>query len=626
MAQINCTQVKEFILMGLTNQKELKMPLFVLFLTIYLFTVIGNLGLILVIRTDAKLNTPMYFFLSNLALVDFCYTSVITPKMLGNFLYKQNVISFNACAAQLGCFLTFMVSECLLLASMAYDRYVAICNPLLYMVVMSPGICIQLVAIPYSYSFLMALFHTTLTFQLSYCHSNVINHFYCDDMPLLRLTCSDTHSKQLWIFACAGITFISSVLIVFVSYMFIISAILRMRSAEGRRKAFSTCGSHMLVVTIFYGTLIFMYLQPSSKHSLDMDKMASVFYTVIIPMLNPLIYSLRNKDVKDALKKVIFSRGPEIKHMAQVNCTQVKKFIHVGLTDRQDLKMPLFVLFLSIYLFTVIGNLDLILVIRTDAKLNTPMYFFLINLALIDFCYTSVITPKMLGNFLYKQNVISFNACAAQLSCFLAFMTAECLLLASMAYDRYVAICNPLLYMVVMSPGICIQLVAVPYTYSFLVALFHTILTFHLSYCHSKVINHFYCDDMPLLRLTCSDTHTKQLWIFACAGIMFSSSLLVVFVSYVYIISAILRMRSAEGRRKAFSTCGSHMVAITIQVYGTLIFMYLQPSSTSLDTNKMASVFYTVIIPMLNPLIYSLRNKDVKDTLKKVIIGRLSEN
>ncbi|XP_007519600.2 olfactory receptor 8U9-like [Erinaceus europaeus] len=309
MAQKNYTQIKEFILLGLTDRQELKMPLFVVFLSIYLFTVVGNLGLILVIRTDARLSTPMYFFLSNLAFVDFCYSSVITPKMLGNFLYKQNIISFNACAAQLGCFLTFMVSECLLLASMAYDRYVAICNPLLYMVVMSPGVCIQLVAVPYAYSFLMALFHAILTFRLSYCHSNIINHFYCDDMPLLRLTCSDTHSKQLWIFACAGVTFIPSVLVVSVSYMYIVSAILRMKSAEGRHKAFSTCSSHMLAVTIFYGTLIFMYLQPSSNHSLDTDKMASVFYTVLIPLLNPLIYSLRNKDVKEALKRVIMSRN-----------------------------------------------------------------------------------------------------------------------------------------------------------------------------------------------------------------------------------------------------------------------------------------------------------------------------
>nr|XP_023419198.1 LOW QUALITY PROTEIN: olfactory receptor 1044-like [Cavia porcellus] len=287
MAQTNCSQVTEFVLLGLTDKQALKMPLFLAFLFIYIFTVVGNLGLILVIRTDVRLHTPMYFFLSNLAFVDFCYSSVITPKMLGNFLYQQNIISFRACAAQLGCFLAFMTAECLLLASMAYDRYVAICNPLLYMVVMSPAICVQLVAAPYSYSFLVALFHATLTFRLCYCRSNVINHFYCDDMPLLRLACSDTRSKQLWIFVCAGVMFFSSLLIVLVSYVLIVSAILRMRSAEGRRKAFSTCGSHMLAVTIFYGTLIFMYLQPSSTHSLDTDKAASVFLTVLIPMLNP---------------------------------------------------------------------------------------------------------------------------------------------------------------------------------------------------------------------------------------------------------------------------------------------------------------------------------------------------
>ncbi|XP_068947156.1 olfactory receptor 8U9-like [Petaurus breviceps papuanus] len=307
MAEINFTRVTEFILLGITDKQELKMPLFIMFLSIYMFTMVGNLGLITVIRMDSRLKTPMYFFLSHLAFVDFCYSSSITPKMLGNFLYEKNIISFYACATQLGCFINFMNAECLLLASMAYDRYVAICNPLLYMVLMSPKICVQLVAAPYIYSFMVALYHVILTFRLSYCGSNIINHFYCDDMPLLRLSCSDTRFKQMWIFACAGIMLIASFFIVFVSYMYIISAILKMQSAEGRRKAFSTCGSHMVAVTIFYGTLIFMYLQPSSNHSLDTDKMASVFYTVIIPMLNPLIYSLRNKEVKDALKRTLSS-------------------------------------------------------------------------------------------------------------------------------------------------------------------------------------------------------------------------------------------------------------------------------------------------------------------------------
>ncbi|XP_051820680.1 olfactory receptor 1044-like [Antechinus flavipes] len=305
MAEINFTQVTEFILLGITDKQELKIPLFIIFLSIYMVTVVGNLGLITIIRIDSRLKTPMYFFLSHLAFVDFCYSSSITPKMLGNFLYEKNIISFYACATQLGCFIHFNDVECLLLASMAYDRYVAICNPLLYMVLMPPKICIQLVVIPYICSLMVATYHVILTFRLSYCGSNVINHFYCDDMPLMKLSCSDTSFKQMWIFICAGILGAAALFIVFVSYVFIVSAILKMKSAEGRRKAFFTCGSHMVAVTLFYGTLIFMYLQPSSKHSLDTDKMVSVFYSVIIPMLNPLIYSLRNKEVKDALKKAL---------------------------------------------------------------------------------------------------------------------------------------------------------------------------------------------------------------------------------------------------------------------------------------------------------------------------------
>ncbi|KAM5246889.1 olfactory receptor 8U3 [Ctenodactylus gundi] len=305
MASANVSCVTEFVLRGITDRPDLQVPCLVLFLAIYLVTVLGNLGLIVVIRIDARLHSPMYYFLSHLAFVDLCYSSAITPKMMVNFVAERNTILFHACAAQLGCFLTFMITECFLLASMAYDRYVAICSPLHYSTLMSKRVCTRLVAVPYTYSFLVALLHTIITFRLTYCGPNVINHFYCDDLPLLALSCSDTHVKEILIFAFAGFDMICSSSIVLTSYLFIIAAILRIRSTQGRRKAISTCGSHMVAVTIFYGTLIFMYLQPKSNHSLDTDKMASVFYTVVIPMLNPLIYSLRNKEVQDASRKAL---------------------------------------------------------------------------------------------------------------------------------------------------------------------------------------------------------------------------------------------------------------------------------------------------------------------------------
>ncbi|XP_006902340.1 PREDICTED: olfactory receptor 1038-like [Elephantulus edwardii] len=317
MAGANLSYVTEFILKGITDRPELQAPCFVIFLVIYLVTVVGNIGLIILIRIDTRLHTPMYYFLSHLAFVDFCYSSAITPKMMMNFVVQVNTIPFYACATQLGCFLTFMITECFLLASMAYDRYVAICSPLHYSVLMSKRVCTQLVAVPYIYSFLVALFHTIVTFRLTYCGPNIINHFYCDDLPLLALSCSDTHVKEILIFAFAGFDMICSSSIVLISYLFIIAAILRIRSTQGRLKVFSTCGSHMVAVTIFYGTLIFMYLQPKSNHSLDTDKMASVFYTVVIPMLNPLIYSLRNKEVKEASKKA-WHKGCETVKLLQL--------------------------------------------------------------------------------------------------------------------------------------------------------------------------------------------------------------------------------------------------------------------------------------------------------------------
>ncbi|XP_047393895.1 olfactory receptor 8K3-like [Sciurus carolinensis] len=302
MEKHNLTVVHEFILKGITSRPELQTPLFGLFLIIYLVSVLGNLGMIILTKVDSRLQTPMYFFLRNLAFTDFGYSTSVGPKMLVNFVADQNTISFYFCATQLAFFLFFIGSELFILSAMAYDRYVAICNPLLYTVVMSNRLCQLLVAIPYLYCTFMSPTVTIKIFSLSFCGYNVINHFYCDCMPLLSLLCSDTHDVELIIMSFAAFDLLSSLLIVLVSYLLILIAILRMKSAEGRHKAFSTCGSHLTVVTVFYGTLIFMYVQPKSSHSLDTDKVASIFYTLIIPMLNPLIYSLRNKDVKYALQ------------------------------------------------------------------------------------------------------------------------------------------------------------------------------------------------------------------------------------------------------------------------------------------------------------------------------------
>ncbi|XP_072494417.1 olfactory receptor 8K3-like isoform X1 [Notamacropus eugenii] len=299
------TKVTEFIFMGITDRPELQVPLFLVFLFIYSVTVVANLGMTILTKIDSHLQTPMYFFLRHLSLIDLGYSTAIGPKMLIGFVVDKNVISYTECAIQLFFFVTLIISELFVLSAMAYDRYVAICNPLLYTVIMSDRMCWILVVIPYLYSTFVSLLIAIKIFNSSFCSSNVIRHFFCDNLPLLSMICSNTSDIQLIILTLSAFNLFSSLLVVLVSYIFILVAIFRMNSAEGRRKAFSTCGSHFTVLVVFYGTLIFMYLQPKSSHSFDTDKMASIFYTLLIPMLNPLIYSLRNTEVKAALKRTL---------------------------------------------------------------------------------------------------------------------------------------------------------------------------------------------------------------------------------------------------------------------------------------------------------------------------------
>nr|XP_010600509.1 olfactory receptor 1094-like [Loxodonta africana] len=300
----NDTEVTTFVLKGFTDNREVQVILFFLFLAIHLFTVTGNLGLVVLVIGDSRLYNPMYYFLSVLSFLDACSSTVIIPNMLVNFMSKNKDISFFGCATQMFLAITFGTTECFLLAAMAYDRYVAIYNPLLYSVNMSPRVYVPLITASSVGGIANATLHTVATFSLSFCASNEIRHVFCDIPPVLAISCSDTHINQLLLIYVVGSIEIFSILIVLISYGFIFLAILRMNSAEGRRKVFSTCGSHLTGVSIYHGTILFMYVRPSSSYALDHDMM-SVFYTVVIPMLNPVIYSLRNKDVKEAMKKVI---------------------------------------------------------------------------------------------------------------------------------------------------------------------------------------------------------------------------------------------------------------------------------------------------------------------------------
>ncbi|XP_029435462.1 olfactory receptor 6F1-like [Rhinatrema bivittatum] len=303
MATFNRTTLTVFILVGFPAQME--MPLFVLFLGMYTLTVMANIVIIATVRTEPRLHTPMYLFLSNFSFMEIWYTTVTVPKMLENFLEEHETISVMGCICQLYFFFALGTTECVLLAVMAYDRYLAICNPLRYPAIMTNRTCRQLALGSWISGFLAPLPLSISTTYLSFCGPNTINHFFCDLSPVLQLSCTDPYISEMIFFTFSWVVILCSFLQTMVSYVFIITTILRIPSALGRQKAFNTCASHLTVVSIFYGSIIFMYVRPKANYSYDLDKVVSVFYCVVTPLLNPMIYNLRNKEVKDAISKML---------------------------------------------------------------------------------------------------------------------------------------------------------------------------------------------------------------------------------------------------------------------------------------------------------------------------------
>ncbi|XP_007489478.2 olfactory receptor 24-like [Monodelphis domestica] len=301
----NKTNAHEFFLLGLSEKPEQQPLLFAIFLCMYLITVTGNLLIIVAIGSDSHLHTPMYFFLSNLSFVDLCLATNTVPKMLANIQSKTKSISYVCCLTQMYFFHFFGIVDSVLIAVMAYDRFVAICHPLHYTTIMSPRLCGLLVGGPWAFSSLISLAHTLLMSRLYFCASTELPHFFCDLTPLLRLSCSDTTVNKILVLIVGGMVIVTPFLCILASYARIVVAILKVPSAGGRKKAFSTCSSHLSVVALFYGTTIGVYLSPSSIHTAVKDKASAVMYTVVTPMLNPFIYSLRSRDMKGALKKLV---------------------------------------------------------------------------------------------------------------------------------------------------------------------------------------------------------------------------------------------------------------------------------------------------------------------------------
>ncbi|KFO27137.1 Olfactory receptor 2A1/2A42 [Fukomys damarensis] len=482
--------------------------------------------------------------------------------MLVNLLNPDKPISFAGCMTQTFLFLTFAITECLLLVVMSYDHYVVICHPLRYSAIMSWSVCITLAVTSWTTGFLLSLIHLMLLLPLPFCMSKKVNHF-CEIMAVLKLACADTHINENMVLAGAVSVLLGPFSMIVVSYLCILCAIMKIQSGKGKRKAFSTCSSHLCVVGLFYGTAIITEMEE--------------------------------------------------------NQTVVTEFVLLGFCLSPRIHIVILGVFSFFYAFTLLGNGLILGLICLDSRLHTPMYFFLSQLAIVDIAYACNTVPQMLVNLLNPAKPISFAGCMTQTFLFLTFAHIECLLLVVMSYDRYVAICHPLQYCTIMGWRVCNTMVITSWACGSLLALVHTSLILRLPFCGPNQINHFFCEILSVLKLACADTWLNKVVIFAASVFVLVGPLCLVLVSYSHILVAILRIQSGEGRRKAFSTCSSHLCVVGL-FFGSAIVMYMAPKSQhSEEQQKILFLFYSFFNPMLNPLIYSLRNAEVKRALRRAL-------
>ncbi|XP_059570177.1 olfactory receptor 4N2-like [Alligator mississippiensis] len=439
----NSTEVTEFMLLGLSQTREVQLFLLGLFLLIYSLILLANVLIILTIHKDPCLGSPMYFFLANLAFLDICYCSVTPTRMLADFFCRK-AVSYRACLAQLF-FLHFLGgAEIFLHFGIASDMYVAICKPLHYATMVDTGVCWALEVAAWAGGFMHSIIQVALLVPLPFCGPNKLDNSYCDITQLVKLACPDTYILEFIMLFNNDLATFMCFLFLLISYGALLVR-LRASSSHGKSKAASTCVTHIIVVFVMFSPAIYVYCWPF--HSFPMDKVVAVFHTVVFPFMNPMVYALRNRFIDISVQE----------SMEKTNHTSVKEVIFLGFGSPQKTKILLFMFFLSIYMLSLMGNFLIIGIVLMDPLLQAPMYILLGNLSFLKIWYTSVTVPKLLANFLSRSITITVSGCVTQYYYFFSLGATECFLLAVMAYDRYLAICNSLCYATIMSPKFCFE-------------------------------------------------------------------------------------------------------------------------------------------------------------------------
>ncbi|XP_061447504.1 olfactory receptor 2M2-like [Rhineura floridana] len=593
----NGTTVQEFILLGFEIGQQKRFLLLAIFAVLYILTLVENITIIMLVHVDAHLAClPMYILLSNFSWLEMCYVSTTVPRMLFDLAFPHGIISFHECFLQFYIFFSLGDTECFFLSAMALDRYLAICHPLRYPQMMSKDSCYALVATCWTFGFLWHIVPVILISKLSFCGPNIIDHFVCDPGPVLSLACSPRKNiLVIYQFSMDAMVILGNLLFVVLSYGAVIFTLMKSSSQGSRMKAFSTISFHLIVVTLFYGTVAGMYVAPSGKSHSHVSKLVTLFYTAITPFLNPLIYCLRNDQVREALGRLKRRKMTEGGNLGKGRSI--------------------------LYVLTLAENILIITLVVLDTHLSQlPMYILLSNFSWLEVCYVSATVPRMLFDLASPHGgIIPFHACLVQVYFFFSLGSTECFFLSVMALDRYLAICHPLRYPQIMSPESCYVLVATCWVLGFLWNIAPVTLISTLSFCGPNIIDNLLCDPGLILSLASPPLGNVP---FICQISMTSGVLVNIFfvvLSYGTVILTLVKTSSQGSHKKAFSTISFHLIVVTL-FYGSVAAANLIPRGESQsDINAAVTLFYTAVTPFLNPLIYCLRNDQVKEALGRLL-------
>ncbi|KAM9020770.1 uncharacterized protein PRD47_004363 [Ara ararauna] len=628
-----------FILVGVPHLEAFSACLGVLFCSAYIIALLGNGVVLLVIGLDKSLREPIHCFLAMLAVVDVLMVTSIVPKMLSVLWLNSTEIGGTACFVQMFLVHSTTSEESGVLLAMAVDRYVAICHPLRYRAILSHQTIahIALAIVLRGFFFMIPL--TWMVTNLPYCHSHVIPHSYCEHMAVVMLACADPRPSRLYSVAGSSLIVGMDVAFIAASYGMILNTVRGKRSCQ---KALSTCGCHICVMLLYYipGILSIYTQQFSSTVSVPAQVLLADLYLTLPTMLNPIIYSMRTKQIRGALLKMLFSRKviqrrdasgeprriSPTRTMSTPNKSNTSHlpFLLIGIPDLAALHMWISIPFCLTYIMSLLGNGMVLLTVVLDKTLHEPMYYFISMLAVIDLIFSTAVVPKMLAVFWLDSREIGFEACFIQMFFIHTFTAVESGVLLAMSFDRYIAICNPLRYNTILTTSRTIQIGLLSLARGTGVMTPLMSLLTSLPYCRSRVIPHSYCEHMAVVALACADPAVSDLYSIIVATLLVGTDSVFIAFSYTMILRSVMRLPSQEARLKALGTCGSHVSIILLFYIGGLLSMYLQMFSfgSAPHVQVLVADLYLTVPPMLNPLIYGLKMKQIQEGMLK-LLGQL---